>query len=273
MIGCSATLHSEAHRTGCVLFVQQTGLKPRKSRRRDYYAIGWKTKADIIFQIQSMFSLKVNSFKLLFFKSILKSDMDFSISSTQSSKIVQVQGMSVPYSSHFFPSFFEPKHLGKQKLGSSPCASSQALHWAAATSAAATHKTKHLFYHTVYLAFSKQIRTGLFFVFPVCVPRFSQCLILFNVEIAFGSAEWLKAGELFSQVSAKWGGAAREEFQPSRGAALSRVSPCLRSGADHSTLTSAFWEDISHFLDSPPSSSQTLWSSSRQTKGKKFKTL
>lgn len=43
------------------------------------------------------------------------------------------------------------------------------------------------------------------FLSVFCLSGLPRTLIPSKVEMAIGSAEWLKAGELFSQVPAKWG--------------------------------------------------------------------
>ena len=133
----------------------------------------------------------------------------------------------VSYSSQSFPSFFGPKHLGKSpkwKVESFPHACSQVLHLATAmAAAAATHKHRTTqdgelalpdSLHKILILHNRSTGLG---ICPTRLKLFSLSLSVFclsglpltlvpsKVEMAIGSAEWLKAGELFSQVPAKWG--------------------------------------------------------------------
>ena len=133
----------------------------------------------------------------------------------------------VSYFSHSFPSFFGPTHLGKSpkwKVESLPRACSQVLHWATAMAAAATHKHRKTTQddelalpdclHEILISHNRSTGLGIcptrlkLFSLSLSVPRLSGLpltLVPSKVEMAIGSAEWLKAGELFSQVPAKWG--------------------------------------------------------------------
>lgn len=149
------------------------------------------------------------------------------------------------YSSHFLPSFFWPKHLGKSalwKVKSSPCACSQNLHLATVTAADAAaaamykHKTTQDGElalpdgsHKILISHNRSAGLGICPTWlkpPLSLPLYVVSVWLKVHSIQGGNSNWICTvtkswGIVFTSVCqrgmAEWG-AAQEEFQPSGGA-------------------------------------------------------